>query len=143
MPEKRYRRLKVSEFKLALSQLRECIKNSGTYYRKQLTDNIAALVEHVNYLEKENEELARDLRQIRQAEMFPAETKPQPIPQQPKPIFIAMSVGEKWWHRFQKPKNSVQGILKYSAHNVSDLIEQANQWAKENGKPLVSIDNWF
>lgn len=122
-------RLKVAELKKIKESFRQ-------YLPKNLYTAFAAICSHIVWLEEENLALTREIRERVELDLFVPPPAPEKsrfyVPPQPK---TEITRGERLYDTFQAP-GAIEAYVKYFGigTTVEALKEEANIWARENGK---------
>lgn len=130
---KRATRLKSAEYK-------KIIDNFRIYLPKNLHQDMAKLIEHLNWLENDRLLLERELAEVRNAKLFD------------KPIMLKTTInhfpikegetlnwGESYYQIIQEGRG--ESLFKQSSRSKEEIIKKANEWAKENNKPLIPMES--
>lgn len=125
---KRNIRLKSAEYKKILDQFRICLP-------KNLHQEMALVVQHINWLENDRLLLERELSEVRNAKLFDKPLYEAPKKVEAKPI-PDMAIEEFYYSLFFN-KDLMQNYLSLGKKSRAELLAIANEWATKNNKPLI------
>lgn len=119
-------------FKLTTTKYKELLEHLR-HLPKVYLNQIAPLIWHINALDDHITEIERELRLIRQEDLFKM-PKPEPV----KLInqdSTKVSTAQRYYEIiFENNKEIIDKTLKWSKISLDEMYIKANEWAKLNGK---------